>query len=77
MAEPVVIFRTPSQSEADVVCGLLETHGIAAIITSDLSRTPFPMSVNELRVAVHPDDAERAMHARRAFELVQKLLSLM
>jgi len=60
MAEPVVIFRTPSQSEADVVCGLLETHGIAAIITSDLSRTPFPMSVNELRVAVHPDDAERA-----------------
>lgn len=60
MFEPVIIFRTPSQSEADVVCGLLETHGIVAIISSDLSRTPFPMSVNELRVAVHPDDAERA-----------------
>ncbi len=38
----VVIFRTPSQIEADVVRGLLETHGIAAIVSSDMSRTPFP-----------------------------------
>ena len=60
MHEPVVIFRTPSQSEADVVRGLLETHGITAIITSDLSRTPFPLSVNQMRIAVHPDEAARA-----------------
>ena len=60
MPELVVIFRTPSQIEADVVRGLLETHGIAAMISSDMSRTPFPLSVNELRVMVQEDDAERA-----------------
>jgi ribonuclease-3 len=60
MSDLVVIFRTPSQSEADVVCGLLETHGIAAMIFADLSRTPFPLSVNELRVAVHPAEAANA-----------------
>ncbi|HXW07527.1 MAG TPA: ribonuclease III [Vicinamibacterales bacterium] len=60
MAEPVVIFRTPSPIEADVVRGLLETHGIHAIITSDLSRTAFPFSLNELRVTVSAADAEHA-----------------
>jgi ribonuclease III len=56
-----VIFRTPSQIEADVVRGLLETHGIATIVSSDMSRTPFPLAVNELRIAVHPEEADRAM----------------
>jgi ribonuclease-3 len=65
MTELVVIFRTPSQSEADVVRGLLETHGIATMVSSDLSRTPFPLSVNELRIAVHADEAP---HARRIIE---------
>ena len=56
----VVIFRTPSQIEADVVRGLLETHGIATMISSDISRTPFPLAVNELRVSVHAEEADRA-----------------
>jgi ribonuclease-3 len=58
--ELVVIFRTPSQIEADVVRGLLETHGIATMISSDMSRTPFPLAVNELRVSVHAHDADQA-----------------
>ena len=65
MTDLVVIFRTPSQSEADVVRGLLETHGIATLLSSDLSRTPFPLTVNELRLAVQADDAA---HARRIIE---------
>jgi ribonuclease-3 len=60
-----VVFRTQSQSEADVVRGLLEAHGIAAMISSDLSRTPFPISVGELQVLVSPDDAA---HATRIIE---------
>jgi ribonuclease-3 len=55
-----VIFRTPSQIEAAVVRGLLESHGIATIVSSDMSRTPFPLAVNELRIAVHPEEADRA-----------------
>jgi ribonuclease-3 len=55
-----VIFRTPSQIEADVVRGLLETHGIATMVSSDMSRTPFPLAVNELRIAVHEEEADRA-----------------
>jgi ribonuclease-3 len=60
MAGLVVIFRTPSPSEADVVRGLLETHGIPAIITSDMARTTFPFALNELRVAVNEDAADQA-----------------
>ena len=56
-----VIFRTPSQIEADVVRGLLETHGIQTIVSSDMSRTPFPLAVNELRIAVHEEEADRAV----------------
>lgn len=61
MVDLAVIFRTQSPIEADVVRGLLETHGIAAMIASDLSRTPFPISVNELRVMVAEGDAARAV----------------
>jgi ribonuclease-3 len=56
-----VIFRTPLQIEADVVRGLLETHGIQTIVSSDMSRTPFPLAVNELRIAVHEEEADRAL----------------
>jgi ribonuclease III len=65
MAALAVIFRTPSQSEADVVRGLLEANGVSAMISSDLSRTPFPISVGELQVMVAPDDA---VHAARIIE---------
>ena len=60
MPELAVVFRTQSQIEADVVRGLLETHGIPAMVASDLSRTAFPLAVSGLRVLVQPDDAERA-----------------
>jgi ribonuclease-3 len=57
----VVVFRTQSSIEADVVRGLLETHGIVAMISSDLSRTAFPLSTNEVRVAVSAEDASQAL----------------
>jgi ribonuclease III len=60
MDQLTVILRTPSPIEADVIKGLLETHGITALITSDLSRTAFPFSLNELRVTVNEADADRA-----------------
>jgi ribonuclease-3 len=60
LADLVVIFRTPSPIEADVVRGLLDAHGIPAIVTSDMARTPFPFSLNELRVTVSEASAEQA-----------------
>ena len=60
MGSLATIFRTQSQSEADVVRGLLQANGIAAIISSGLSGTPFPVSVGELQVMVAPEDAEHA-----------------
>ncbi len=61
MPDLIVIFRTPSQSEADVVRGLLETHGIVAMIATSLSNTAFPMSMHELRVTVRTEDADQAL----------------
>jgi ribonuclease-3 len=64
MNELVVIFRTPSAIEADVVRGLLDTHDISSVVLSDNSRTAFPLSLNdqawECRIAVAPEQAELA-----------------
>ena len=68
-AEPlndlVIIFRTPSEIEANVIRGLLETHGIFSAVLSDNSRTAFPLALNnqswERRVAVNADDAAAAL----------------
>ena len=61
----VVIFRTPSEIEANVVRGLLETHDIPSAVLSDNSRTAFPLALNdqawERRVAVAPEDAAAAL----------------
>ena len=50
MPDPVVIFRTPSRIEADVVRGLLDAHGVRAMVTADLSRSAFPFAHSDLRV---------------------------
>jgi ribonuclease-3 len=61
----VVIFRTPSEIEATVVRGLLETHGIPSAMLSDNSRTAFPLALNdqawERRIAVNEEHAAAAV----------------
>ena len=65
MSQLVVIFHTPSEIEANVIRGLLETHGIDCAVLSDNSRTAFPLALNdqawERRVAVNPEDAAAAL----------------
>jgi ribonuclease-3 len=62
----VVVFRTPSEIEANVVRGLLDTHGIDSVLLSDNSRTVFPLALNdqswERRIAVSAEDADAAKH---------------
>jgi ribonuclease-3 len=58
-----VVFRTASEIEARVVRGLLETHGIASMASSDLPRSIFPMAVEalgDIRISVRPEDADEA-----------------
>ena len=65
MSDLVIIFRTPSEIEAAVIQGLLETHGIDSALLSDNSRTAFPLALNnqswERRVAVSAEDASAAL----------------
>lgn len=64
MADLVTIFRTQSDVEARIVCGLLEANGVIAVASSRLAHSVFPLTVNELgevRIAVHPDEAEEAL----------------
>jgi ribonuclease-3 len=59
----VVIFRTHSDIEAQIVRGLLETHGVMSVVSSDVLHSIFPMSVDgltEVRIAVHASEAEEA-----------------
>jgi ribonuclease-3 len=61
----VIVFTTPSGVEASVVRGLLDTHGIDAVLLSSNSRTAFPLALNtgawEKRVAVHESEADAAL----------------
>ena len=63
VADLIVIFRTRSDVEASIVRGLLEAHGVPSVVGSHLPQSIFPMAVNtlgEIRIAVHPADAEEA-----------------
>ena len=62
MADLVVIFRTHSDVEASVVRGLLESHGILSIVSSDVPRSIFPAvkGLGEVRMSVHESDADQA-----------------
>lgn len=58
-----VVFATHSHVEADVVRGLLDAHGIRAIITSDTAPSVFPLRLTgqwQLRVCVEDDLARAA-----------------
>jgi ribonuclease III len=70
VAELSVIFRTQSDIEANVVRGLLETHGIQALLSSDGPHSVFPLTIDglgEVRLSVRADDAARAQHLISAF----------
>ena len=64
MIKLIVIFRTQSDVEASVVRGLLETHGIHTLLSSDVPHSVFPLSINELgevRLSVREDDVEKGV----------------
>jgi ribonuclease-3 len=57
------VFRAPSDIEARIIRGLLETHGIDSIQSSGPAPSVFPFNVQglgEVRVAVPPELAEQA-----------------
>jgi ribonuclease-3 len=59
----VVIFTSHSAVEGSIVRGLLEANGVPSVVSSAVTHSVFPFTVNELgevRIAVHPDDAEEA-----------------
>ena len=63
MDELTVVFKTASEIEARVVRGLLETHGIASLVSSDLPRSIFPLAVEglgDVKISVRPEDADQA-----------------
>lgn len=63
MSTPIVVFRTASEVEANVVRGLLEAHGIRSMVLTDMPRSVFPLAISgqwDLRVAVAEADALEA-----------------
>ena len=63
MTALAVVLRTQSDIEAHVAQALLETHGIRALISSDVSHAVFPLAIDglgEVRLSVRANEAERA-----------------
>jgi len=70
--ELAVVFRGASEIEARVVRGLLETHGIPSLLSSDVPRSIFPLAVDglgDVRVAVRPEDAEEAQRIIASYRI--------
>jgi len=67
MHELTVVFRSASDIEGRVVRGLLETHGIASLLSSGSPQSIFPLGggIAEVQIAVRPEDADEA---RRVIE---------
>src|SRR5437660_10714352 len=58
-----MIFRTHSDIEAQIVPGLLESHGVMSVVSSDVPHSIFPLSVDglsEVRISVHAAEAQEA-----------------
>ena len=58
-----VIRRTWSDSEAELIRGLLESYGIPCSVISDITHSVYPLTVNglgEIRLSVPADAAEEA-----------------
>lgn len=71
MLKLIVIFRTHSDVEANVVRGLLESNGIHTLLASDVPHSVFPLSINELgevRLSVREDDAEKGQLLIESFK---------
>jgi len=63
MSALVTIFRARSDVEASIVRGLLEANGVMSVMSSPVTHSVFPLTVNELgdvSIAVHPEDADEA-----------------
>ena len=63
MSDLKVIFRTHSDIEASIVRGLLDAHGIPALVASDVPHSVFPLTVDglgEVRISVREEDADEA-----------------
>ncbi len=75
-SQPVVVFRTQSAIEADVVRGLLQTSGIDALTSTDVPQAIFPLGgLSGVRLAVRAEEAERALELIEEFrpEVSQQL----
>jgi ribonuclease-3 len=72
MPDLTIIFRTHSLVEANIVRGLLETHGIQSLVSSDALQAVFPLAISgpgEVRLAVlasEAHDASRIIAEHRA-----------
>jgi len=63
MDELTIIFRSASDIETRVVRALLESRGIASLVSSGLPRSIFPLAVDgnaDIRIAVRQEDADEA-----------------
>jgi ribonuclease-3 len=70
MDDLTVVFRSASDIEARVVRGLLESHGIASLLSSGLTRSVFPVAVDgnaDIRIAVRREDADEAQRLIESF----------
>ena len=71
MTELTVVFRTQSDIEANVVRGLLETHGISAVLSSVGPHAIFPMRISGLgamRLTVRAEAAKAATRLIAEFQ---------
>jgi len=70
VGKPTLIFRTWERTEAELIKGILEGHGITCMLSSDIAHTIYPFSMDglgEIRIYVPEEKAEEAEELIKAF----------
>ncbi len=70
LREPYLIYKTWQRSEAEMIKAILEKHGIHCMLSSDITHSVYPFSVNglgEIRIFVPKEEADEAREIIQAY----------
>lgn len=68
--DPTLIFKTWQRSEAEMIKAILEEHGIQCMLSSDITHSVIPFTMDglgEIRIYVPKEKVKEALHVIKVF----------
>jgi hypothetical protein len=68
--DPTLVFRTWQRTEAEMIKAILEKHGIQCMLSSDITHSVYPFTMDglgEIRIYVPKEQVSEAQHIIEVF----------